>query len=495
MYPILLTGDIRQAFLQIEIDPTDRDVLRFFWLKDRNGPQEEIEELRFTHAIFGAGPSPYILAGTVENHLKKYEDNDRAIVKKIRDSLYVDDFIGGENTSQATMNLKEKVETIFKEGGFTMTKWKANNKEVLSKLDGSEFGSDQTIILGIPWNPETDEISIGIHQPTTNIITKRTLLSELSKTFDPLGIVGPMMMKALPLLQKLCLNEVGWDDPLTDEQKENWRKWLTELAEVQRVTIPRAVAVIVDKEQPIILHGFGDASKDGYCAVIYLVADNEGEKSCNILTAKTRLAPPRLELIAGRTLAKLVNTVENALDEWNIVQTNLWLDSQTVLHWLENRGQWKVFVTNWVKEIHQLTPNAQWRYCPTFENPSDIGKRGVTPKQLSNNDLWWFGPKFLLNDINTWPEQPDTLTVSVEGKYEERNTTLLIKTEGSLSISQVINIERYSNIKRLERVTALVIRFIRNYYMQERKISEKADHRRTSNWKNAMGSRCTTTSD
>ena len=134
------------------------------------------------------------------------------------------------------------------------------------------------------------------------------------------------------------------------------------------------------------------------------------------------------------------------MDEWNIVQTNLWLDSQTVLHWLENRGQWKVFVTNRVKEIHQLTPNAQWRYCPTFENPADIGTKAVSPKQLSNNDLWWFGPKFLLDDIKTWPEQPDTLTVSVEGKSEERNTTLLIKTEGLLSISRVINIERYSNI-------------------------------------------------
>ena len=220
MYPILLTGDIRQAFLQIKIDPTDRDVLRFLWLKDLNGPQEEIEELRFTCAIFGAGPSPYSLGGTVEHHLKKYEDDDRAIVKKIRDSLYVDDFIGGENTSQATMNLKEKEEMIFKEGGFTMAKWKTNNKEVHSQLNGSEFGSDQTKILGIAWNPETDEISIGIHQPTTNIITKRTLLSELSKTFDPLGIVGPMIMKARLLLQELCHNQVGWDDPLTDEQKE-----------------------------------------------------------------------------------------------------------------------------------------------------------------------------------------------------------------------------------------------------------------------------------
>ena len=129
----MLTGDIRQTFLQIEIDPTDHGVLRFLWLKDINGLQEEIDELRFTRAIFGAGPSPYILGATVDHHSKKYEDDDRAIVKKILDSLYVDDIISGENTSQATMNLKEKVEMIFKEGGSTMTKWKTNNKELLSQ--------------------------------------------------------------------------------------------------------------------------------------------------------------------------------------------------------------------------------------------------------------------------------------------------------------------------------------------------------------------------
>ena len=124
------------------------------------------------------------------------------------------------------------------------------------------------------------------------------------------------MMKAHLLLQELCCKEEGWDDTLTDDLKEKWQKWLTELAEVQQVTIPRVVAAIIDKDQPIILHGFGDASEDGYCAVICLVVDNESDKSCNISTAKAKLTPLkkkstlRLELIAGRTLEKLVNTVK-----------------------------------------------------------------------------------------------------------------------------------------------------------------------------------------
>ena len=77
MYPILLKPSCRS-----KLTP-QTDVLRFLWLKDINGPQEEIEELRFTCANFGEGSSPYILGGTVEHHLKKYEDDDRAIVKKI----------------------------------------------------------------------------------------------------------------------------------------------------------------------------------------------------------------------------------------------------------------------------------------------------------------------------------------------------------------------------------------------------------------------------
>jgi hypothetical protein len=38
--PVALTGDLKEAFLQIRIRQQDQDALRFHWLKDRN-PEEK----------------------------------------------------------------------------------------------------------------------------------------------------------------------------------------------------------------------------------------------------------------------------------------------------------------------------------------------------------------------------------------------------------------------------------------------------------------------
>ncbi len=53
-HPVLITGDLKQAFLQVRIHEQDCDALRFHWLKDLR--TKEIEVLRFTRALFGLAP-------------------------------------------------------------------------------------------------------------------------------------------------------------------------------------------------------------------------------------------------------------------------------------------------------------------------------------------------------------------------------------------------------------------------------------------------------
>ena len=50
-HPIVVTGDIKQVFLQVCIREEDRNALRFHWLKDLNS--KKVETLRFTRALFG----------------------------------------------------------------------------------------------------------------------------------------------------------------------------------------------------------------------------------------------------------------------------------------------------------------------------------------------------------------------------------------------------------------------------------------------------------
>ena len=53
-----ITGDIKKAFLQVRIRPEERDALSFNSLK--NIETKEVETLRFTKALFGLGPSPFL---------------------------------------------------------------------------------------------------------------------------------------------------------------------------------------------------------------------------------------------------------------------------------------------------------------------------------------------------------------------------------------------------------------------------------------------------
>ncbi|XP_026482864.1 uncharacterized protein LOC113391113 [Ctenocephalides felis] len=67
-----------------------------------------------------------------------------------------------------------------------------------------------------------------------------------------------------------------------------------------------------------------------------------------------------------------------------ISETFLWSDSSIVLAWLRtDPSQLKMFVSNRVAEISELTPAILWRHVPSKENPADIVSRGVdSPAEL-----------------------------------------------------------------------------------------------------------------
>ena len=94
-HPLLLSGDLKQAFLQDRIREDDRDALRFHWLKDLTTRQ--VEALRFTQALFGLSTSPFLLGGVIEQHLKNMQLVYPHAVDEIRRSLYVDDLIRRDN--------------------------------------------------------------------------------------------------------------------------------------------------------------------------------------------------------------------------------------------------------------------------------------------------------------------------------------------------------------------------------------------------------------
>ena len=165
-------------------------------------------------------------------------------------------------------------------------------------------------------------------------------------------------------------------------------------------------------------------------------------------------------------LARLMNSVKNALKTHvECVETRYWLDSKTVVCWIQNRGEWKQFVCHRVNEILKLTNKEDWGHCPGTENSADLGSRGVLASKLKEDLLWWLGPKWLCSLEKAWPKHK--VVVTSESKEEEKKTVVMVASvRESLSVSQIVSIDKYSSLERVLRVTAWISRFIR--YLRSR---------------------------
>ena len=60
-----------------------------------------------------------------------------------------------------------------------------------------------------------------------------------------------------------------------------------------------------------------------------------------------------------------------------------WLDSTTVLHWLNDNGEYKTFVSNRVSKIKRKY-FIEWKYAPTKKDPADFASRGCEIRSLDN---------------------------------------------------------------------------------------------------------------
>ncbi|XP_028397220.1 uncharacterized protein LOC114521030 [Dendronephthya gigantea] len=516
IHPVAVTADIEKAFLNIAIAPEHRDYLRFLWVDDPSSEAPQIQVLRFTRVVFGLTSSPFILNATLKHHLNQYAIVDPQFVEEVLRSLYVDDLASGSRDVPSAVQLTTKVKTRLSDGGFNMRKWNSNSQELIETLqENSTFSKAEASVdlenyttsdvahgydtvneassrvLGQIWNTYTDELIMDfakvLSDADLNNVTKRIILSTAAKFFDPLGLISPVILMFKLLFQQLCKSEVGWDETLNEDMIKNWQSIVKSLEDSSNFSLNRCYCkeLFADKTKSIQLHAFGDASESSYGACVYLRCEHEADVHCNLIASKTRVAPmtnqtiPRLELLSCLLASRLLNSVKEAIGEiLEIESDNLWSDSTTALHWIKNTDkEYKVWVQNRVSEIRKLTSVETWRYCPTQFNPADVASRGALATQLINDEKWWHGPSFLQNPQELWPVQPgneskDNPDYCQELKLSSTKSTTALVTIGSQpehNLEELIDPSRYSRIGTILRVTAYVIRFVRNLQRRQRK--------------------------
>ena len=102
-----LTALIEKVFLQISINPNDRDYLRFLWFEYVFAEVSKIVRNRFARVLFSMTSSPYSSNSTVPKHAKTY-DFGFEFISKVVNCFYIDDFSGGENLFKKLLNFIKK---------------------------------------------------------------------------------------------------------------------------------------------------------------------------------------------------------------------------------------------------------------------------------------------------------------------------------------------------------------------------------------------------
>ena len=117
--------------------------MRFLWYSDIYARDGITDVYHFCRVIFGAGPNPFLLNGTLRHHIEKYEKEDPEFVRKFMESSYVDDLATGSNSKCDAFHLYQKIKNRMAEGGFVLRKWKSNSQELVAMIERAENSAQQ----------------------------------------------------------------------------------------------------------------------------------------------------------------------------------------------------------------------------------------------------------------------------------------------------------------------------------------------------------------
>ena len=477
-FKVAMSADVAKMYRQVELCPKDKDLHRLLWRFQQGEP---VDTYRMTRVTYGVASSSYHAIRCLLE-CANFDDTAELVKEALRRDFYVDDILTGASSEQEAEQLQDGLIQTLKNAQFDLRKWTSNIPELVLRLPPEFREANEELkfldethtikTLGVVWNPSSDKFTFTVSHLSNDFnesrITKRTMLSDIAKIFDPLGWLSPVTLELKHLMQQVWQCRLDWDQPLPTELIAAYLDWRKELGALKNIQLQR-FCLSGEQSDKITLHVFCDASEKGYAACVYVVAENHnGRRSSMLLAAKSKVAPlkvqsiPRLELCGALLGQRLMTSILQGLSKMrlNITGRFAWTDSTIVLNWLmQEPNHWGTFVANRVAEIQQ-DQDLHWNHVSSTDNPADVASRGLNPSLLEQNKLWWTGPKWLISGDTPEPFQPSE-TNEERKKTSPPAKVLTIKTiPEDNSSNDIIDLSKQGSLMKAIRVVAYVKRFI-----------------------------------
>ena len=314
---VAFIGDISKMYHRIRIPEMDQHVRRFLWrnLQTHHDPDVYVK----TVLTFGDKPAPAMaqiaLRKTAEEAKKAYP----TAAQVIQDNTYMDDICDSVPTMEEARDLTRDIDSALETGGFRVKGWVSNKveKSEASKEEqkAATFlqGGSVEKVLGVLRDSSTDtfsfEVAFDLHHCQEPIqLSKRKVLSQIARMYDPIGFASAFMIRAKIALQALWKRGISWDEELPPELSERWKRLFHEMVQLNGVRFDRCLTPPNAIGQPVLCV-FSYASEDAFGACAYVRWQlSTGGFNAQFIAAKSRVAPlkkltiPRLEL-QGAVLA------------------------------------------------------------------------------------------------------------------------------------------------------------------------------------------------
>lgn len=128
---VAVMADVQAMFHQIKVDEQHLGFLRFLWWPKGNLEQELVQYRMNVH-LFGAVSSPSVACYALR---KAADDNAHKFSAEVTDTVkcnfYVDDLLKSLPSEEDAILMIQDLKAICQAGGFKLTKWFSNSREVL----------------------------------------------------------------------------------------------------------------------------------------------------------------------------------------------------------------------------------------------------------------------------------------------------------------------------------------------------------------------------
>ncbi|XP_033109617.1 uncharacterized protein LOC117110896 [Anneissia japonica] len=214
-FKIAVAGDISKMFYQVRIPPSDMHVHRFLW---RKSEERSPDTYVLTIVTPGDKPAPAMALTALLKPAKENETDHPQVAATLQRDTYMDNICTSVKNEKEAIELTKEIDNVLSTAEFKVKKWVS-----IAKLHADQDHSEQPVmsedteqkVLGVVWEPKTDELKYKVQQDELHgRLTKRTVLSEISKIFDPIGFSGAFLIRAKIMVQRLWAAGVGWDDEL-----------------------------------------------------------------------------------------------------------------------------------------------------------------------------------------------------------------------------------------------------------------------------------------